>query len=181
MYQSNKAEVIGPIQTQCESSLVCNYTMKDHITKLPLSNATVKLTNMHDASKNKDILTAYISYFTISKESRGQRKCTDAFTSLLNHLKSQHVDVITLYIGSNTPKKACTCYIHGAKKSGYFIVNCDAEQKCADGYRLVFTKKNIQKKYKDIWSKLEELKKDHASFLLQNYTQHDTFSGNHLV
>ena len=181
MYQSNKADVIGPIQTQCESSLVCKYTMKDRLTKFPLFDATVELTNMHDASKNKNVLTAYISYFTIRKESRGQRKCTEAFTSLLNHLKSLHVDVITLYIGSNTPKKACACYIHGAKKSGYFIVNSDAEQKCADGYRLVFTKENIQKKYTDIWSKLEELKKDHASYLLQNYTQRQIFSSNPIV
>lgn len=179
--QSGEDTIVGSIQTNCESTLVCKYSMRDSKTHLPLFNASVKLSNLHDASIHKNILIAYISYFTVNKESRGQRKCTEAFTSLLNHLKSLQVDVITLYIGSNTPEKACACYIHGAKKSGYFILNSDAEEKCADGYRFVFTKENLQKKYKDIWSKLDELKQDHASYLLENYTQHDNMLGNTFV
>ena len=173
--QPTKDVVAGSIQTECNSKLTCEYSMKDSKTKLPLFKATMSLSSLYDTSTKTNMLTAYISYFTMLTESRGQRKCTEAFAALLNHLKSLHIDVITLYIGSSTPEKACACYIHGAQKSGYFLVDNDAENKCKDGYRFVFTKENLQSKYSDIWSKLEDLKKDHVSYILENYGSNDLY------
>ena len=125
------------IHTKCTSSLECTFTMNDPKTKQPLFKTNVTIKSMYDEAAKTTVFTAYISYFTILKESRGQRKCAKAFEALLNRLKSLDVKVITLYIGSSTPLKACSCYIHGALQSGYFPLEKDIEGKCKDSYKFV--------------------------------------------
>ncbi len=93
---------------------------------------------------------AYVSYFMMFDNARGQGLCSTAFEMLLRRLRDEYkVRIVTLFVGSNTPQKACTCYLNGGKNSGFYVVDeAHIRKKCEDGYNFTFVaSKALAKEY----------------------------------
>lgn len=90
------------IRVECSPSILCTYSANDRTTSTRVFRARVRLSIRTNARHTR---TAYITSFTMLPGHRGKGKCTETFAKRLHDLNTRGVDIITLSISSDTPRK----------------------------------------------------------------------------
>ena len=143
--------------------------------KLP--NKEIFKANVNLTETSTDV-QAYVSYFMMKNGAKGKGLCSTAFAELLKTLKTQfNATIVTLFVGSATPEKACKCYIKGGKAAGFYVIDeANMIKSCENGSNFMFvTSKEVKNKYENALKAfrknidLEKLPK--IPKLIQNYLQ----------
>lgn len=118
---------------------------------------------------DETLYLAIINNFTIEHEFRDKGNCKKIFKHIINYLLEIGINAIQLYVSSDTPIKACKCYIGAAENSGLYFMDLDMKDKCSNNTILIFTKYKVPSKYKQLYKDFSKLNDPLLKSSLKNY------------